>query len=525
MSSSSFSDAAGVATSSSKAGSAIAQAFSPTAVYYIRRLIRQNFDRLQSVVASGASMDVDPFSDLVAVIESLYLEEAEALKVAAELDRLAPLHQGLASRTGGYRKELQELETRIFWLLGLKYKTIAELGSILVVDDTPDNLRLLTSTLNQQGYAVSSAISGKLALKAIKNKLPDLILLDIRMPEMDGYEVCRQIKSDPTTHHIPILFLSASHETEDKVKAFSLGGADYVTKPFQIEEVLARVQHQLQLHSLQQRLEKQNTELQRSVKGHVKVENTLQQQEQFFRHIYEGMNLAIAVVDVLPNGKFHFVETNLAYEHLTGLSQDRLRGRTLAEVLTRDQVQVLQTHYQACVQQRENLVYELDFPHPDGRPRRCETTLVPMTNETGRVVRIVATTVDISDRTALEVQLQEQRHLLQSVISNLDIIAFTKDPQGRYLAIHPHLARLLNQSVTDIVGHTDQEIFPDTAQDLAQALAQRDQAALAGQVQTGEEQFPIQGEIKTFLAKRKPITNPQGEIVGVMGMLRNLGKA
>ncbi|MGA1262993.1 MAG: response regulator [Prochlorothrix sp.] len=522
-SSPSLPDASGVTTSpgASAADSKLAQVLSPTAAYYIRRLIRQNFDRLQSVVASGAGVDVDPFSDLTAVLRSLYLEEEEALKVAAELDRLAPLHQGLSSRTGGYRKELQELETRIFWLLGLKYKSMAELGSILVVDDTPDNLRLLTSTLTQQGYSVSSAISGKLALKAIKSKVPDLVLLDIRMPEMDGYEVCRQIKSDPTTHHIPILFLSASHETEDKVKAFSLGGADYVTKPFQIEEVLARVQHQLQLYSLQQRLEKQNTELQRSVKSFVKSESTLQQQEQFFRHIYEGFNQAIAVVDVLSNGKFHFVETNLAYERLTGLSQDRLRGRTLAEVLKRDQVQVLQSQYQACVQQRSTLVYEMDFPGPEGVARLCETTLVPITNETGRVVRIIATTMDIGDRKALEQALHQQSQWLQGTIAHLDMLSFVKDLEGRYVALHPQLARLLQKAMADIVGHTDPELFPETAQDLAQTLVQRDQAALAGEVQTGEEQFPVPGGVKTFLAKRKPITNEQGEVIGVLGMLRS----
>ncbi|MEB3272615.1 MAG: response regulator, partial [Prochlorothrix sp.] len=369
----------------------LAKLLSPTSAYYIRRLIRQNFDRPQSVVASGASLDVDPYSDLVSVIESLYLEEDEAKQVAVELDRLAPLHQGLASRTGGYRKELQELETRIFWLLGLKYRVVEELGSILVVDDTPDNLRLLTSTLTQQGYAVSSAISGKLALKAIKSKMPDLILLDIRMPEMDGYEVCQKLKDNPETHHIPVLFLSASHETEDKVKAFSLGGADYVTKPFQIEEVLARVQHQLQLHSLQQRLESQNTELQKALKSCVQAETTLQQQEQFFRNIYEGVAEAIAVVDVLPNGKFHFVETNPAYEELTGLNQDRLRGRTLSEVLTQAQVQVLQRQYQSCVQSRETVTYATEFPHRDGTLRDYETKLVPLKNEAGRVTRIVAT--------------------------------------------------------------------------------------------------------------------------------------
>ncbi|WP_353258712.1 response regulator [Prochlorothrix hollandica] len=380
---------------------------SPTSAYYIRRLLRQNFDRLHSVVATGAGLAADPFSDILSVLRSLYLDQEEAEKVATELDRLAPLHQGLTSRTGGYRKELKELEDRIFWLLGLKYEAQEQLGNILVVDDTPDNLRLLTATLTQQGYTVSSAISGPLALKAVKAKVPNLILLDIRMPDMDGYEVCQALKSDAATHHIPVLFLSASHEANDKVKAFEMGGADYVTKPFQIEEVLARVQHQLQLHALQHRLEQQNEKLQDEVTNHRKTAQQLQTQEQFLRNIYNGVEHAISVVDVLSNGKFHFVETNPAYERLTGLSQERLRGRTLAEVLTRDQVQVLQVHYQTCMQTRETVVYEMAFPRSKTDFLWCRTTLVPLCNEAGRVVRIVGTTVDISEVKALQAQVSQ----------------------------------------------------------------------------------------------------------------------
>ncbi|MGB3533667.1 MAG: response regulator [Microcoleaceae cyanobacterium] len=135
-------------------------------------------------------------------------------------------------------------------------------GKVLIVDDTPDNLRLLSATLSEQGYEVRCAINGKLALMAIKNELPDLILLDIKMPDMDGYTVCTQLKSNPETAEIPIIYLSALDDVFDKVKAFNTGGIDYITKPFQVEEVLVRVKNQLTIYSLKKQLQNKNQQLQ-----------------------------------------------------------------------------------------------------------------------------------------------------------------------------------------------------------------------------------------------------------------------
>jgi signal transduction histidine kinase/DNA-binding response OmpR family regulator len=126
------------------------------------------------------------------------------------------------------------------------------LADILVVDDQVHNLKVLTNLLSGKGYAVRPAMSGELALKAVTKKLPEIILLDILMPQMDGYEVCRQVKQNPQAAHIPILFLSALTNTEDKLKAFRNGGADYIVKPFQIEEVLARVETHLKLARMRQ---------------------------------------------------------------------------------------------------------------------------------------------------------------------------------------------------------------------------------------------------------------------------------
>jgi adenylate cyclase len=127
-------------------------------------------------------------------------------------------------------------------------------ANILIVDDLPDNLRLLSNILTDYGYEVGKARNGEMALMSVKTEPPDLILLDINMPQMNGYEVCQQLKSDPQTQAIPVIFISALDEVLDKVKAFNVGGVDYITKPFQAEEVLARVANHLSIQALQKAL-------------------------------------------------------------------------------------------------------------------------------------------------------------------------------------------------------------------------------------------------------------------------------
>jgi two-component system cell cycle response regulator len=137
-------------------------------------------------------------------------------------------------------------------------------SDILIVDDTPENLRLLSKMLEMQGYRVRRSISGRMALQAAQIEPPDLVLLDINMPEMNGYEVCRQLKTHANTQDIPVIFISALDQTTDKIQAFELGAVDYITKPFQEREVLARVRAQLTIQRQQQLLLDHNRQLERS---------------------------------------------------------------------------------------------------------------------------------------------------------------------------------------------------------------------------------------------------------------------
>lgn len=148
-------------------------------------------------------------------------------------------------------------------------------ADILVVDDTPHNVRLLSIILSQQGYQVRKALNGERAIATVQEFPPDLILLDVMMPEMNGYEVCEQLKASPKTRSIPIIFLSALDDVSDKLKAFEVGAVDYITKPFQEKEVLARVENHLTIQSQQRLLEEQNSRLEKEIKKRKRVELAL----------------------------------------------------------------------------------------------------------------------------------------------------------------------------------------------------------------------------------------------------------
>ncbi len=178
-------------------------------------------------------------------------------------------------------------------IMNIKEKTNKYNATIVVVDDTPENLFVLSEMLEQQGYQVRKALNGRVALMTCKKRLPDLILLDINMPEMDGYEVCEQLKADEKTSNIPVIFISALDSVMDKVRAFNVGGVDYITKPFKWAEVISRIENQLKLRSLQAKLEEKNLLLQQEILNREKAQAALE--------LSEAKNLALlnAIPDLM----------------------------------------------------------------------------------------------------------------------------------------------------------------------------------------------------------------------------------
>lgn len=167
-------------------------------------------------------------------------------------------------------------------------------GDILIVDDLPDNLRVLSQILIEKNYHVRKAINGKTAIRAAQLAIPDLILLDIKMPEMDGYEVCKQLKFNDVTAEIPIIFISALDDTIDKIKAFKVGGVDYITKPFQVEEVIARIENQLTI-------QRQKKQLKQEIEQRKYTEEILHQSRSVLSSILNSSLDGIAALEALKD--------------------------------------------------------------------------------------------------------------------------------------------------------------------------------------------------------------------------------
>ena len=207
-------------------------------------------------------------------------------------------------------------------------------ADILVIDDTPENLNLLSAMLTEQGYKVRSVTKGSTGIRGANAVPPDLILLDVNMPEMNGYEVCQHLKGSDRTREIPVIFISALGDVLDKVKAFAVGGVDYITKPFQLEEVLARIENHLTIWKLQQQLQAQNERLQQEIHDRAKAEEK-------FAKVFRSSPNPIAIATI---SEARFIDVNPSFLKMSGYCLEEVIGDTVAELnLGKDAVAIAQT--------------------------------------------------------------------------------------------------------------------------------------------------------------------------------------
>jgi adenylate cyclase len=274
----------------------------PITAYYLQRLLASY---CLEIVPLGASPG-QPKLPVAAIVR--------------QLEQLALQHQTLTSQGATHHPNLTETETAIFHLLGVKPQS-SQRSTILIVDDTADVLRFFSEILTQHGYEACSAISGAIALNHATQIQPDLVLLDIMMPDIDGYEVCERLKAEPNTAEIPVIFVSAIDEPFDKVRAFNLGAADYLTKPIQVEEMLIRIEHQLMLRQLQQQLIAQNQALQQLISRQDRADHPYQQ---FFQSAIDGMYFASL------EGRYQ--QINPTFAHLLGYASPDQMQQAIANI-------------------------------------------------------------------------------------------------------------------------------------------------------------------------------------------------
>lgn len=251
----------------------------------------------------------------------------------------------------------------------------AEKGVILVVDDTPTNLEVLFNLLGTSGFRVLVAEDGASAIQKANYALPDLILLDIRMPKLDGFETCRRLKASAATKAIPIIFLSALTDTEDKVKGFNLGAVDFITKPLQYEEVLVRVETHLRLQRLTQQLRIQNEQLEREIAERQRIEaerlallerdrlarleaETARQQA---KTILESITDAFVEVD----HEWRYTYVNQQAERLLQRQRQELLGRRIWDVFPEAVNSVFYEQYHKAVAEQTSIIFEAFYPPLD----------------------------------------------------------------------------------------------------------------------------------------------------------------
>lgn len=331
----------------------------------------------------------------------------------------------------------------------------SENATILVVDDTEQNVRLLAHVLKKEGYEILAAFSGKDALELVEKKKPEIILLDVMMPDMNGFEVCRALKKKASTRDIPVIFLSALSEIDSKVKGFKAGGVDYITKPFQREEVLARIDLHVRLTRLQNQLEEKIEALQEREE---RLNELNRQKDDLMRVVsHDIRNPVTGIIGV----------AQLLKESHDSLSED-------------DQVTMFQTIEDSGrkIQKMVNDLLQKDVAEKGiGRLKKEKVNLDELVNSVVKLHQPTALTKQISFDLDLEskIQLDLDRQKMDQVLGNLISNALKFTPDGGVVSIrlqdnsNDHVKIKISDNGIGIPKEKLENLFNDTRNEIQRA--------------------------------------------------------
>ncbi len=369
---------------------------------------------------------------------------------------------------------------------------------VLIVDDTPQNIQVLGTILRQKGYKITFANSGGEALDMVLSKPPDLILLDVKMPGMDGFEVCRRLKANETSRDIPIIFLTIATEPEDKLKGLELGAADYITKPFEPVEVVVRVEKQLALRSLQKQLEEQNRRLQQEIIERKRAEESLQVSEKKYRNLVESALVGVASTNI----KGDILYTNdtilrlLEYESFEDLQEDG----TLAKYKNPQDRKIF-----------------LETLQKFGKVDNFEVKLLTKTGNVkdvflsasleGDILNV--TLVDITKRKQAEEKLRDSELRYRTLFETSGAGIVILDKEGTYQLMNQKAAETLDGKPEDFVGKSLFDLFPVNI--AARYLESNRKIIETGVGREYEETFSLPDGEKTYLIIEQPIKDSNGK--------------
>ena len=314
---------------------------------------------------------------------------------------------------------------------------------ILIVDDEIPNLRLLSELLEKEGYQVRSAAKPQTAIDLAMAKPPALFLLDVRMPEMDGFELCRRLKQDERTNNIPVIFVGAIQEIDDKVHGFEAGGVDYISKPYQNKEVLARVRTVMSFHQMQQHLEQlvdeRTSELSARETDLRKKLIELEDSEEWFRVTFEQAAVGIAHVSL----EGHFLRINRKFCEIAGYTRDEMLRRTFQDITHPDDLDADLNHVQRLLAgEADTYTMEKRYFRKDGATVWVNLTVSLLRDPDGKPKRFVSVVEDISERKQVEDALRTSEGRFRSLMEASPLAIEILAPDGHIIQVNAAWMRL-----------------------------------------------------------------------------------
>jgi PAS domain S-box-containing protein len=318
----------------------------------------------------------------------------------------------------------------------MKFKQAGK--TIFIVDDVVENLHLLTKMLTEKGYGIRAAKTGREAIASILNETPDLILLDIKLPDLSGFEVCKLLKENGKTKHVPVIFLSGLAETADKLNGFAVGGVDYITKPFIIDEVIVRVETHLEMSRLRQGLESTANEL-------------LRINSEDFKELFDKAPVGYHEIDA----EGRIVRINETELNMLGYSLAEVVGEFFwqFDVDAAASKQAIKAKLKGILNPTES--YERDFRRKDGTKLSVLVTDKLLKADDDRIIRIRSNVQDITERKQVQEALLKSENLFSQAFNGSPApMTIARQSDGRYIEVNKSFLRMIEYNREDVIGKT-----------------------------------------------------------------------
>ncbi|VXD15444.1 hypothetical protein PL8927_480023 [Planktothrix serta PCC 8927] len=383
--------------------------------------------------------------------------------------------------------------------------------NILIIDDSAINLKYLGKLLSLQGYQVQLANSGELGLKMALDSFPDLIILDIMMPGLDGYQVCQQLKADSRTQQIPVIFVSVIEEVSEKVKAFQIGGADYLTKPLQKDEILARIHHQLTIQSLHRQLKAQNLQLKAEIQ-------TREQLEEKFSKVFLNSPNPISLI-TYPEGCF--LDVNPSFLQTFGYQRSEIIGQREVDLnlwvnsedehLLKQQFQRGKPIHNQVIQQRtqtgniKTLLLSAELIILEQK-----TCILSIINDISELESA------LKERQQAEEALRKSEKKYRNLVETSHDIIWSVNLKGCYTFVNPVVYTLMGYEPKEVIGRLFSHFVPLDQVSYVQRVFQ---PILAGQSLVRQHLINVSkdGKWVHLLVNAFPVYNAHGDVIGITG--------